>query len=829
MAENFVFSIPPDVRDGYIEAAGGWHIDKNNTKFHSFRSEKPDIFPFPDSLKTFLENDAGVKSVVDLKYQEFLNSIPTIQIRAYVPNSVTTEIVNLLGMLFKGFDEKEQQIDGTTPIKTDVLETIFKKSKEIIETLTTAEGIRGISQHLAVAAGNDAPTVPVGGSYDTAVVKIPYLFYYGLVGSTANHIYELPVYNLEGFMTSNGNYGWQGSKRALELLKTAIPQLAAVDMNLMPMFNPVSDDNSKEHISFTVDLINDTAEHAESNFHFLHTLFPNNKWIQYGIIQGSGSLYDVRVLGGNRFFMCTGNFTCTHKGTLRTFNKDLGNFGNQTRIPDAYSVKFEFDSLLPNNFNNYIFGIATDDLSFKDGSIRNKPGKMSAFILALKDALKNTSTSVKGADGANAGANTSEARAKVRKAGNDAVDAEMKKIEEKSVAEIDKEHKKLQAEIDKNTEVINNPQASEEEKAAARKSLEDNTKLLADNENLKMVKTELDKGNIQPLQDRLADVREKAVNTESEKIVNAYKNAMEASINSAHNTINSTFSQSQTSKAISDAAKATLAVEGNLTPDQKFAYEQVAKYTETESRIAAAKEQKAAAQTGAQTLMSTPQPTATPVAEGMAKTPVEFGTNTSPTQVLNGAISTGATQNSPGATASTGTTPGTPQQVLGVTGTPSAGTSTATPAAPTGTVEVKQDVITGWSSGIGSTDDSSTIAKIGSNSNVTSEPANASTVLVDTPSGGPNVAGSSSYQNFRVSTNEQGQRIITAYNKSSMDGSISFEGQYVIDNNMQLSYNDSENTYVSTFTVNGKQVTGYGFSAEEAAWDAQTKAEKIIH
>lgn len=127
------------------------------------------------------------------------------------------------------------------------------------------------------------------------------------------------------------------------------------------------------------------------NFIFVNTIVPNNMWIQYGMFQHSSHLYDVKIDGYNRLFACSGNFSVKGKGVLRNptpawirelclkyGNGDLGGKddggnwswtgqldaivkNNQIKVPDVYEVKMSFQSLLPLNFNNYVYTYAQNN------------------------------------------------------------------------------------------------------------------------------------------------------------------------------------------------------------------------------------------------------------------------------------------------------------------------------------------------------------------------------------------------------------------------------------------------------------------------------------
>ena len=55
----------------------------------------------------------------------------------------------------------------------------------------------------------------------------------------------------------------------------------------------------------------------------INTLFPGNMWMQYHLFNVAPNLYDIKVEGLQRLYMCTGEFKCECKGQLRTPSNDF--------------------------------------------------------------------------------------------------------------------------------------------------------------------------------------------------------------------------------------------------------------------------------------------------------------------------------------------------------------------------------------------------------------------------------------------------------------------------------------------------------------------------
>ncbi len=137
-----------------------------------------------------------------------------------------------------------------------------------------------------------------------------------------------------------------------------------------------------------MDLFNDTDEHALNNFIFVNTICPSNMFLQYGIWQLPPSVYDIKIEGGRRWFMCKGSMTCSAKGVMRnpprSFMDALNGHRNKSlfksdiqeafiknrivKIPDVYSLNMQFESCLPDNFNHILFQYcANDNIKDKEG------------------------------------------------------------------------------------------------------------------------------------------------------------------------------------------------------------------------------------------------------------------------------------------------------------------------------------------------------------------------------------------------------------------------------------------------------------------------------
>lgn len=239
---------------------------------------------------------------------------------------------------------------------------------------------------------------------DTYLLSFPYTLYYKLQSCVTTNIYELPCKTSDNRLySSDGTAGWKGnSEMSIDAAAEKIPLVGGIlkkifnsgpignifgniRINFMPWWN--SEDGHRTaspEIEVKFNLFNDTADAAMMNFIFVNTLVPNNKWLQYNMFQHSPCLYDIKLEGYNRLFACAGKFDVNAAGILRdppeewieklvdnhsNFSSDKKSGGKVNKsalkdvikrkklikIPDAYEVTMHFTSLLPTNFNQFLY------------------------------------------------------------------------------------------------------------------------------------------------------------------------------------------------------------------------------------------------------------------------------------------------------------------------------------------------------------------------------------------------------------------------------------------------------------------------------------------
>lgn len=336
-------SIPGDIRQHYmpftISGPGKKQVfsfkDVDKKGYPNARQ----IHPFSQWVKTLILNDSSIKYThgaknpnAKVEYDEFLDEIPALQIREYVPDAKLTQTFKWFSYFKKGFDAGLQNIDSKAfsfaGLKEEA-EKIMEKIGNTMKDLTSGDApllqkvVAGMLD-LYIDKGYN-----IGSDNGFAVLFLPFILYYRLTTTHTNNVYEIPFSMQNEIMKSDGTYGWgAGNQSDFGLVDKALNKVGespitklllgnTVKVNMMPSFQPTGEAKG-ESFTITIDLINDSDEAAVNNFLMCHTLFGNNRWLQYGFVQAGASLYDVKLPGANRYFMCSGAFSCKGKGAFRT-------------------------------------------------------------------------------------------------------------------------------------------------------------------------------------------------------------------------------------------------------------------------------------------------------------------------------------------------------------------------------------------------------------------------------------------------------------------------------------------------------------------------------
>ena len=341
-------SIPGNIRQQYMPFTIEGPGQRQLFSFKPKRLEKKPcptaiVHPFSKHFSTLLGSDSSIQYThgpdghSKVEYEDFLDLIPAIQIREYMPDAKLTQTFKWFSYFKKGFDAGLQNIDSKSfnleNIKS-TMETVMKNIGDTMKELTSgsAPKLREVVGGLAYMYQDMGYNI--GEDNGFAVLFLPFLLYYRLTTTHTNNIYEIPYSMQNEIMKSDGTYGWSGSNQSdFGLVDAGIKKVGenpiarlllgnTIKVNMMPSFQPTGEAHG-ESFSITIDLVNDSAEAAINNFLMCHTLFGNNRWLQYGFVQAGASLYDIKLPGANRYFMCSGQFSCKGKGAFRTPHDEI--------------------------------------------------------------------------------------------------------------------------------------------------------------------------------------------------------------------------------------------------------------------------------------------------------------------------------------------------------------------------------------------------------------------------------------------------------------------------------------------------------------------------
>ena len=392
--------IPGNIKQDFapFQAVPGGGMQKFTFKNSRKAQSGCHINMVPSSISkntTLFNNDLSFKhQKIAQKFENILDLLPSITIREYLPDTKLDQSLNffqdMYTNIFKGHEKKEQQDPGKETTDT------AKKSKDLTDKLKNVVNkiMEKIDSEgwLSEIAPDDVEGQPGGsGKEYTSIVKFPFFLYSKLQSCTTTNIYELPCVPANNAMyNSNGHPGWDGNgyMRLLPDVAKNIPVLGKMldtlfgnlGINFTPWWDAASGTRTPgPEIELKFSLFNDSKDAAIANFIFVQTIIAHSRWIQYGIMQHSSSLYDVSLAGIGKQYACMGTFDVMYKGTLRTPSEQLlselvskvgSRYPNKTnvantltiKIPDVYDVSMKFQSLLPQNFNTFIYNFAQQDM-----------------------------------------------------------------------------------------------------------------------------------------------------------------------------------------------------------------------------------------------------------------------------------------------------------------------------------------------------------------------------------------------------------------------------------------------------------------------------------
>lgn len=311
--------------------------------------------------------DDGTIKPDKISFGDLMNAMPGIQIREFLPDSKLDTVINILNEIIDALGDnvtkliKEQKLEEAfksaaaaleekAKVAGKTFEKLFQNLDELLpwmmeyvfgetkpKTKLNLPGNKSLATYLFSDPKNKdefpfySSISGANNKFELAkslMLRLPYQIYYKLQSCTTTNIYEIPFSGDKKIMhSSSGSAGWDGASgfagKIIDTAATVVSWLMpSVGVSFAPWYDNVSGSKTPgEAVVVEFDLFNDNMEQAMSNFIFVNTIIPQNQWIQYGLFQHSPCLYDIKVEGIKRLFMCTGEFEVTSNGVLRSPTK----------------------------------------------------------------------------------------------------------------------------------------------------------------------------------------------------------------------------------------------------------------------------------------------------------------------------------------------------------------------------------------------------------------------------------------------------------------------------------------------------------------------------
>ena len=386
-------------------------------KNQSLGDASVDLGIYPDSYDIALADDisiqhlypldeSGHKSKKEIKMSHILNFIPAITIREYIPDTRLNQVINymssiygkLTGLFETSKDGPQDNDRNTIEITIEKAKSFFKKIPDMaiwaFKYITGTDECKdsNLWTSLNVDAGKQYGNekeiyANIDADVSKAIYDFPFTLYYLFQSSLTTNIYEFPCILPDGRLyASSGHEGWTAGSNEISLMGMLgkIPlvntflksTLNNVSVAFMPWWDAESGRKTIEpDVNVKFHLFNDNLDKAIANFLCVNTLIANNRWYQYKFYQHSPALYEIKLEGSNRLFACTCNSIVRSIGNLRQpparfaqeFEKYCSSVADAKafattlleekviKIPDVYEVELTFKSILPANFNNFMY------------------------------------------------------------------------------------------------------------------------------------------------------------------------------------------------------------------------------------------------------------------------------------------------------------------------------------------------------------------------------------------------------------------------------------------------------------------------------------------
>lgn len=393
----------------------------------------------PSSMSAMDYDISLVQNKITL--QDLFNQMPGIQIREYLPDTKLDQCINFFHDMYDALKELLSDNEDANKGNNETTNISRRKAKEANRKASWDKFIKCMKHAFNYMTGAIDPNLytdikkeimmpsdaykrtnetSVANTQMTYIFDFPYFMYYSIQSCTTTNIYEIPcTVTDKKLYHSDGSKGWPGSGLDIGGIFSKVPligdKLNTIIGNIRISFMPWWDSKAGQatpepKIEIKFDLFNDTMDAAIVNFIFVNTIVPGNKWLQYNMFQHSPNLYDIKLEGYNRLFCCSATFNVNYKGVLRdpsdsfihTLCSKHATIFTQNgiedeirghkliKIPDVYEVTMTFNSLMPANFNNYLYTFSENKQLYLDNSRMGYiPGAFAVINSGVKGFIKD--------------------------------------------------------------------------------------------------------------------------------------------------------------------------------------------------------------------------------------------------------------------------------------------------------------------------------------------------------------------------------------------------------------------------------------------------------
>jgi len=318
-----------------------------------------------------------------------IKTTPRIKVFEFEPEPYYNVLIDIYKNLYDKFSSYlSSGVGGNTPDFTQIFQDI--RNKFSLQSLQKALSDSGIASNLS--------------SPQNLVMNIPGAFYSGMVAGKFLRSVELPYYGPH-YLHARGEAGWSQTTIQSHLggMSDVLKRfgLGGLNLPLYPQFQLEGFGPECDDVSCEINLYNDTLYNLVQNTLFINAFIPGAFWIQSGLLQRGSNFFQVEIPGRCIYFLCKMDAEVTCVGKSRALHpqaKDNVNWEklppiitdnfewsnavppvpptNIVLIPDIYKLKLKFVSIMPNNFNAYLFSVLNWD------KFRAKQGGRTTFAVA---------------------------------------------------------------------------------------------------------------------------------------------------------------------------------------------------------------------------------------------------------------------------------------------------------------------------------------------------------------------------------------------------------------------------------------------------------------